>query len=273
MIGITTYDEFQRFITAFARGRINMLVVCSRGGLGKSEEVRRTVGHADVVYVGGHVTPLGLYELLFKGRDRLVLFDEIDGLLGDPKHVGLLKQLCETRTTKRIQWASKDRRAEEIDGGVGHFETRSHVLILCNSFNTLNANISALNTRATVVNFDPPSDEIAAKIASFAADDEIIEFICDFKDCIIDLSLRTYVKLAELKAAGLDWRRYALQEADVPPKVIEIATLLEQFETDLDRVKRYAGSRRDYYNWKPLAEAYLRREQARQRGGAALHTT
>ena len=273
MIVITTYEELQRFVTAFADGGMNMLVVCSQGGLGKSEVARRTVGHADVVYVGGHVTPLGLYEVLFKGRDKQVLFDEIDGLLGDPKHVGLLKQLCETREIKRVQWASKDRRAEEIDGGVGHFETRSHVLILSNSFSTLSANISALGTRATVVNFDPSPDEIAAKIASFATDDEVVRFIDDFKDCLIDLSLRTYVKLVELRAAGLDWRKYALQEADVPPKVIEIATLLEQFETDVDRVADYSFSRRDFYHWKPQAEAYLRRQQARQRGGGVSSTS
>jgi len=268
MIPITTYSELRDFITAFAGGSINMLVVCSPGGLGKSEEVRLTLGDSDVVYVGGHVTPLGLYELLFEGRDKPVLFDEIDGLLGDPKHVGLLKQLCETRPIKRIQWSSKDRRAADIDGGVGHFETCSHVLILCNSFIALSANISALGTRATVIRFDPRPNEIVAKIASFADDDEVLQFIDDFKDCIIDLSLRTYVKLVELKAAGLVWRKYALQEADVPPKVIEIADLLVRFETNIERLTHYSGSRRDFYNWKPQAEAYLRRQQARQRGGA-----
>ena len=34
-ITITTYDEMHQFVAAFGADRINMLVICSRGGLGK----------------------------------------------------------------------------------------------------------------------------------------------------------------------------------------------------------------------------------------------
>ena len=101
MITITTYQELTDFVTAFARGDLNTLVICSRGGLGKSEEVRRLFYGGNVVFIGGHVTPLKLYSILHDGRDKPVVFDEIDGLLADPKHLGLLKQHCETRQPKR----------------------------------------------------------------------------------------------------------------------------------------------------------------------------
>lgn len=39
MITITTYQELTDFVSAFARGDLNMLVICSRGGLGKSLEM------------------------------------------------------------------------------------------------------------------------------------------------------------------------------------------------------------------------------------------
>jgi len=164
MITITTYHELASFVAAFGDDHLNMLVICSRGGLGKSEEARRTLDGQGVVRIGGHVTPLKLYELLYDGRNKPVVFDEIDGLLANPRHVGLLKQLCETREEKRIMWASADPRATEIDGGAGHFQTRSHVLMLCNSFSALSANVAALETRATMIRFLPSSREILARI-------------------------------------------------------------------------------------------------------------
>lgn len=262
MITITTYQELTDFVTAFARGDLNTLVICSRGGLGKSEEVRQLLGSGDVVFVGGHVTPLKLYGLLHDGRDKPVVFDEIDGLLADHKHVGLLKQLCETRQPKRIMWASADERAAAIDCGAGHFFTRSHALLLCNSFQAFDANTAALKTRATHVWFHPSPEEILTKIKSFADDDGIVAFLQAFHEAIPDLSLRTYRLLEDLKKAGLDWQRYALNESVVPQKVREIAELLVRFENDLQRLEHYSASRRDYYNWKPQAIAYLKRREA-----------
>lgn len=259
MITISTYQELTEFIRAFADDHFNMLVICSRGGLGKTEETRHALDGEDVVRIGGHVTPLKLYELLYEGRDKQVLFDEIDGLLSNPKHVGLLKQLCETREEKRIMWASADPRAAEIDGGAGYFHTRSHVLMLCNSFTALSANVAALESRATMVRFLPKSIEILAQIKTFATDDDVVRFLKEFHASVPNLTLRTYRLLVDLKNAEMDWQRYALEESDVPAKVIEIAELLTRYDTDLERISHYTGSRRDFYNWKPQAAAYLQR--------------
>jgi hypothetical protein len=266
MYRIETYTELHRFVRAFVQGHINTLVICSTGGLGKSEEARRATANGDVVRIGGHVTPLGLYERLYKGRDKPVVFDEIDAMLADPKHVGLLKQLCETRDTKTIMWGSKDRRAEAIDGGAGSFTTKSHVLILCNSFTSLSANIAALKTRAMVIRFEPSAREILAKMKTFAKDAEIVGFLEQFADSLPELTLRTYRMLDELKHAGMDWRKYALDESNIPPKVMEIAELLVRHATDTERLKHYSGSRRDYYNWKQPAEAYVRRQAGKRLG-------
>ncbi len=262
MISITTYLELSSFISAFGDGHLNMLVVCSRGGLGKSETVQRTL-EGDSVIVSGHETPLDLYRKLFDGRDRLVVFDEIDGLLANVANVGLLKQVCETREVKRVQWGSTDKRAAKIDGGVGHFHTRSRVCLLCNSFELFNANVAALKTRGMTVQFVPSRRQILDKIRTFATDSEIVEFLEEFHEAIPDLNLRTYGILADLKRAGLDWRRYAFDESNLNPKVMEIANLLQRFDADVERVKQYSGSRRDYYNWKPQAVEYERRQSLR----------
>ncbi len=296
MITLSIYQELSDFIRAFRDGHLNMLVVCSRGGLGKSETVQRTM-QDHPVFISGHETPLDLYRKLYDGRDRLVVFDEIDGLLSNTANVGLLKQVCETREVKRVQWGSTDKRAAKIDGllantanvgllkqvcetreikrvqwgstdqraakidgGVGHFHTRSRVCLLCNSFVLFNANVAALKTRGLAVQFVPSNREILDKIRTFATDSEIIEFLEEFHECIPEFSLRTYRVLQDLKSAGLDWRRYAIDETEIPPKVLEIARLLESHDTDIERVERYSGSRRDFYTRKPDAVEYRRRQ-------------
>ena len=110
-----------------------------------------------------------------------------------------------------------------------------------------------------MVRFKPSSTEILAKIGTFAVDDEVLGFLGGFHESIPAFSLRTYGLLVDLKNAGMDWQRYGLQETDVPAKVIEIADLLDRFDTDIDCIERYSGSRRDFYNWKPEALAYARR--------------
>ena len=166
-------------------------------------------------------------------------------------------------------WVSADRRAAEIDGGTGYFHTRSHVLMLCNSFKALSANVAALQTRATVIKFVPSSAEILDKVKTFATDPEIVAFLERFHEAIHEFNLRTYCMLKDLKGAGLDWQKYALDESDTPEKVVDIADLLVRFERDIERIQQYSGSRRDYYNWKPQAEAYLRRRSLSTQDNAA----
>ncbi len=260
MIAIATYQELSDFVAAFGNGHMNMLVICSRGGLGKSETVRRALDEENMVYIGGHITPLELYAKLHDGRDKPVLFDEIDGMLSEVKHVGLLKQLCETREVKKVMWGSTDRRAEQIDGGAGYFCTRSRVLMLCNSFASFSANVAALKTRGLTIQFLPDSREIMSKIKSFATDSEIVAFLEHFHECVPDFSLRTYRVLQDLKRAGLDWRKYALDETKIPPKVREVTDLLTRFSNDAERVEYFSGCRRSYYDWKPKAIEHLRRQ-------------
>jgi len=151
---------------------------------------------------------------------------------------------------------------------LGYFYTASSVLMLCNSFEALSANVAALKTRAMVVHFLPAASEILAKVKTFATDAEIVAFLEQFHEAIDDFSLRTYPILRELKQAGLDWRKYGLDETSIPPKVVEIADLLVRFNIDTSRVREYSGSRRDYYNWKQAAVEYLRRRSISDLKGA-----
>ena len=101
MIPITTFDELTGLIAGFGDGHLGTLVICSEGGMGKSEEVDRVLNGQDALRIVGHLTPLKLYELAYRSCDKPIVFHEIDCLLANPQHVGLLKQLCETRALNR----------------------------------------------------------------------------------------------------------------------------------------------------------------------------
>ncbi len=272
MITLVTYQELNEFVVAFGDGGFHLLVVCSAGGLGKSVEANDALDSSSVAIIGGHITPLGLYGELYNNRDKPVVFDEIDGLLSNPTHVGLLKQVAETRSPKRASWVSRSKAALEIDGGVGHFYTTSRVMMLANSFKRLNANICALQTRGMVVRFEPPRPEIYRKIQEFGDDLEVIEFLGDVFEVLREFNLRSYVNLVEMKGAGLDWRRYALMDSDIPSKILEIAELLTRYNSDKERLHHYSHSRRDYFNWKPRALEYAQRHAlSHLQDGAAPH--
>ncbi len=74
-----------------------------------------------------------------------------------------------------------------------------------------------------MVRFNPPSTEILSKIETFATDDEILGFLAGFHESIPAFSFRTDGLLVDLKNAGMDWQRYALQ-ADAAQQVVTEAT-------------------------------------------------
>src|SRR5262249_35014260 len=59
-IKITTYDEFRRFVLAFADSCFNLLIVIGGAGLGKTRVVRDAVG-PDACWISGNGTAFGTY--------------------------------------------------------------------------------------------------------------------------------------------------------------------------------------------------------------------
>ncbi len=87
---VTTYEQLGHFAKAFGEGRLNLLVVIGRGGLGKTTAIRKaTEGRAKVLQ--GQVSALALYMELFRHRDQPIVIDDVDRLYADPACVRLLK--------------------------------------------------------------------------------------------------------------------------------------------------------------------------------------
>lgn len=250
-IRLETYLELDQFVTAFAEGHINLLILLGGAGLAKSQTIRRAIG--DVAgYVEGNASAYGLYVKAYQCRDQPLVIDDVDSLYADKAGVRLLKCLAQTDPVKRMAWhtASISMKAEGIPK---EFETRSRAIIIANDWRTLNANVSAVQDRGHVVLFAPTAAEVHRRVGEWFDDDEIYAWFERHLSVITSPSMRHYLRARELKLAGLDWQTM-IGGQFLPPKLLLVAKLKDdpQYTTEAERVEAFkllgGGSRATYFN-------------------------
>lgn len=255
---VTDYALFDRYVTAFARQRLNLLIIVGGPGLAKSRRFHTTLGTQRVCRLSGNLTGYRLYMQLYEHRNEPVLLDDIDKLYRDPSAVNVLKSLCETSLTKQIAWHSA---AAEIASGdlPETFTTRSKVAIIANDWRRLDQNVGALEDRGQLIFFAPSAIEVHRETAKWfgrhGEDPEVFYFIGENLHLIKKPSMRSYVLASEQKQAGLPWRESLLQRW-LSGKAYEVARLFldDSFQTEAERVMEYTrrtgGRSSDYYNHK-----------------------
>jgi len=91
-----------------ARGRSNSLIVTGQSGLGKTRVVMDTIESLGMVkdvhyyHAKGTATTAGLYEILFKNRKILIIFDDCDDVLKEADSVSLLSASLDTYETREV---------------------------------------------------------------------------------------------------------------------------------------------------------------------------
>jgi hypothetical protein len=256
---IETYRELETFVDAFARGCLNLVIVCGRAGVGKSSAVRKRVG-PQAKMLHGTATPFGIYVAAYQHRDDLIVLDDVDGLTASPQGVRLLKSLTQTDAVKTVSWESEAGALRRLQIPKS-FETRSHVAILANSLSSSN-DAGALEDRGHVLEFAPSASEVHRQASNWFRDQEVFDFIATHLHLMPCHSLRTYTKASELKRAGLPWQSAVLEQC-LSGKALEVEKLLcdPRFQSEEDRARAFTerglGCRSTFYN-------YVRRLRALQ---------
>ncbi len=251
VITLTTFAELDAFISAFATGHINLLILIGERGLAKSRTVRRILGD-DVCWIQGNARPFGIYLKLYDFREELVVIDDVDSLHASSDGVRLLKCLCQTEPEKLVAWQSASRQLDR-EKVPREFVTRSRVVIISNDWKTLNRNVAALQDRGHTLLFEPSAAEVHRKTGEWFTDEEIYNWVGERLHLITDPSMRLYYRAAELKRAGLDWKRLTPLAPDDKRKGL-VAELLSDpsFKTQEARarefVARRGGCRATYFN-------------------------
>ena len=92
---VTAYARLQEYLQAFAQGHLNLLILVGEAGTAKTRTVR-SVLNGTACWIEGNATPFGMYEKLYRHRDKFVVIDDVDSLYADRSGVRLLKCLCQT---------------------------------------------------------------------------------------------------------------------------------------------------------------------------------
>lgn len=267
LITVTTYKELEFYVKMFRDGNCDLLILESNGGYGKSSTVDKIMEETRHLKVLSHITPMQFYISGYLYKDCPTILDDVDTLVTNRENVALLKQYCETKPIKEISWftTSKILSANNIPK---RYETKSRVMIICNSFNILNKNVSSLSDRGFHVKFQPNKQELLNKIREIAANyrneadtEEIISIIEEYAR-FSKISLRTFVKAVFLWKQDKDnFRKRLLQEMEINEKMILLDKLMQMYSTDKERLENWPYGRATYYRYKNSLNVSLNIEQ------------
>jgi len=220
-VGKEKFEALEAFVKMIAKGDMNSLFLFGEGGIGKTETILRTIEKEDVeaIYINGVVTPLELYHKLYENNGKLIILDDIEGVLSNDRAVSFLKAATYGYKNKRIicyPTSSPLLRAPEA------FEFTGKIILCTNHFPD-NPSLEALYRRTLYYELNLSFTE---KIALFR---DITErpykgiskgkrrMICEYligiiSEATIRLSIRELFKAFEIyKSNHRDWKKLVLE--------------------------------------------------------------
>jgi len=146
------------------------LLLYGESSLGKSYHVKKVLkekGIKDYVFVSGHITPMKFYDKLYKAKDSLVIFDDVD-ILGNIIILNMIKaalnensaNVVEYHTTKKMDIPSS-------------FVFSGRVIILLNDIPKKNEHLKAVESRLLKHHLKFSREETITIISSIAHKKEI----------------------------------------------------------------------------------------------------
>lgn len=171
-------DDLANLTHLVISGSSNALFVAGRGGIGKTVTVENSLKDAGMVdgenlfKVSGSATPAGMYRLLFKHRDSIILFDDSDSALDSQEGRNIIKAATDTKPRRKLTWQKRgsnvvdptDFESDEeiLDGGLipEFFEFTGKIIFISNlKIDKLDPD-GALRTRAFMISINPTDDEV-----------------------------------------------------------------------------------------------------------------
>ena len=228
---------------AAKEGNVRAVIVSGPPGVGKSfgveaqlakSDLFNTIGNKKPKYevVKGAMSALGLYCKLYEYSEagNVIVFDDCDSVLLDDLSLNILKAALDSSKRRYISW-NTDSRMLRNEGIPDRFEFKASAIFITNikfdhvKSKKLKDHLDALESRCHYVDLtiDSERDKVL-RIKQIVEDgmlrdynfeqeevDEVMEFIESNKKQLRELSLRTVLKLADLKKSFKDrWQDYAV---------------------------------------------------------------
>lgn len=234
------FDILHEMTRAACEGNIKAMIVTGPPGVGKSFGVEKELERASMFdkiggrpqrmeVVKGAVTPIGLYQILYKHSDanNVIVFDDSDDVFNDELSLNMLKAALDSGKTRKICWNSESSalrregipesflfkgsiifitnknfdnvKSKKLQDHLAALESRCHFLDL--ALNTTREKLLRIRQIANTGELfnDYDMDEAQQK--------EVIDFLFANQTKLREISLRTGLKIADLyKSFPAKWQ-------------------------------------------------------------------
>jgi predicted AAA+ superfamily ATPase len=221
---------------AVKKGDVRAMIVTGPPGVGKSYGVEKVLSKHDVFanvandeklkkyeVVKGAMSAIGLYSKLYEYSDKkcILVFDDCDSVLLDDLSLNILKAALDTSKKRMIHW-NTDSRLLRSEGVPNSFEFKGGAIFITNikfdhvKSKKLQDHLEALESRCHYLDLtiDTQREKVLrikqvvtehGMLDSYDLSDEakldVVEFVEANKDRMRELSLRTVLKVADLRVS------------------------------------------------------------------------
>lgn len=236
------FDILEQMAEGTTTGAVRAMIVSGPPGVGKSYGVERVLDEASMFdklanrktrfeVCKGAMSAIGLYVKLYKFADEgsVLVFDDCDSILLDDLSLNILKAALDSSKKRTISW-NTDSSVLRREGVPDRFDFKGSVIFITNikfehvKSKKLKDHLDALESRCHYLDLtmDTQRDKFLrikqivrdGMLDSYDFDDsvpeEIVEFMWEQRDRLRELSLRTVLKIADLrKMSEHNWQRLA----------------------------------------------------------------
>jgi len=224
------YKPIHQALNVLIKGKQNLLVITSNGGLGKSFQVkkylRNNIGERGEKWtiIKGHISPMEFYHKIYENKDKIILFDDVWKIFFDENIMTMLKSACGDERDVEYRTTSPKLRYPQyclFDG---------KIIILLNQVVERNEDLRALISRGTHLDFNLTWTEKMELLGSIAQQTQIgfgrngqiqatppqkreaLEFIrINTNESDLKLNIRTYLKVLDTLTTLSYWKDYCLK--------------------------------------------------------------
>ena len=232
-----TMEDIYQISRRVGAGAFNSLFISGRAGTGKTYNVERAlkdeglIEDQDYVLVSGAASVIMMYKKFYQYRTGTLVFDDCDAVFRDENGRNLMKAALDTKPIRKISYLKKTKAVydpkdvtpeEEFnlqEAGVvpNTFEFAGRVIFISNLPKDKADPDGAIRSRSILVDVNPDDSTLMERMKKLLPHLEPVDMPMEEKEEIYefmkqakDVSMRTFVKAAGFKMAGLpNWKRMA----------------------------------------------------------------
>lgn len=232
-----TMEDIYQISRRVGAGAFNSLFISGRAGTGKTYNVERALKDEgltedeDYVLVSGAASVIMMYKKFYQYRNGTLVFDDCDAVFRDENGRNLMKAALDTKAVRKISYLKKTKAVydpKDVDAeeefnlqeqGIvpNTFEFAGRVIFISNLSKDKADPDGAIRSRSILIDVNPDDATLMERMKKLLPHLEPVDMpikdkeeIYEFMKQAKDVSMRTFVKAAGFKMAGLpNWKRMA----------------------------------------------------------------